>query len=169
MHNKLESMIWNNIKSKIIHIINAIKNNIIIISKGEYQHFNRLLYIWGLLPGILITLFIQNKLPNTSNLFFSILSYSLIVFYFAWHLFAIIKTLKVQPQYKVKKITKKELYEGKTSEEIKNIKKQKREDNIKKLLLLKAWDSSPSYVIIEIFDLFIILSQIQRFFYIINR
>ena len=58
---------------------------------------------------------------------------------------------------------------NKTKEEIKEIKKQKREDNMKKLLLLKAWDSSPAYTLIELFDIFVILTQIQRFLIIIDK
>ena len=169
MYNKVVIIMWENVKEKLINIIKIVKDKILILSKGEYQHFNMMLYFWGLIPGLVIVLFIQNKSPNKNNLFFSILFYILVIIYFLWHFFVSKKTLKVQPQYKITKMTKKELYKNKTKEEIKEIKKQKREDNMKKLLLLKAWDSSPAYTLIELFDIFVILTQIQRFFIIVDK
>lgn len=148
------------IKNKALSIIGAIKNYIILISKGE-ANFNVMLYLWGVLPGLIITIFLQLRINSIVNIFFAVLVPSIILIYFLWHFFAIRKALKVHPEYVVKKIKKKELYAGKTDEEIEEIKKEKRKETLQKMFLLRGWESKPAYVLIEFFDLYLILTQIQ--------
>lgn len=160
-------------KDKILNILKKnglyIKDKIIVLSKGEYQHFYKLLYLWGLLPAVIIVFFIQKGLPLQSFQFISIIFYLLISIYFIWHIFVIKKTLKVQPQYKVKKISKKELYKDKTKEEIKKIKQENNIDTLKKIFLIKSWNSAPMYTIVELVDILVILTQIQRIWNIIDK
>lgn len=160
-------------KDKILNILKKIcgyiKNQIIILSKGECKSFYSMLYLWGLLPFILISYITKGSKPIAKIEFIAIIIYSIFVIYFIWHIYVVKKTLKVQPQYKVKKISKKELYANKTKEEIKEIKNEKRKDTLKKLLLLKSWDSVPMYTIIELLDFILILNQIQKILNIIDK
>ncbi len=146
-----------------------IKNQVITLSKGEYKSFYSMLYLWGFLPCVLVSYITKGSTPIINVGFISILIYLMFVIYFVWHIYVVKKTLKVQPQYKVKKISKKELYANKTKEEIKEIKSEKRKDVLKKLLLLKSWDSVPMYTIIELVDFIVILNQIQKILNIIDK
>lgn len=145
------------------------KNQFVSLSKGQYQHFYVMLYIYGLIPALLVLFVFKKSYSIILNNFLAILLYSLIIIYFIWHIYVVKKTLKVQPQYVVKKVTKKELYADKTPEEIKQIKKEKNIDYVKKLLLLKSWNSMPMYTIVELFDVLIILSQFQKILNIIDN
>ena len=160
-------------KDKILNILkkiyNYIKNQIIILSKGECKSFYSMLYLWGLLPFVVISYITKGYKPILETDFISILIYLIFIIYFIWHIYVVKKTLKVQPQYKVKKISKKELYANKTKEEIKEIKNEKRKDTLKKLLLLKSWDSVPMYTIIELLDFIAILNQMQKILNIIDK
>lgn len=162
-----------NMKDKILNILknlyNYIKNQIIILSKGECKSFYSMLYLWGLLPFVVISYITRGSNHILGAGFLSILIYLIFIIYFIWHIYVIRKTLKVQPQYKVKKISKKELYANKTKEEIKEIKSEKRKDVLKKLLLLKPWGSAPMYTIIELLDFIVILNQIQKILNIIDK
>ena len=146
-----------------------IKNQVITLSKGEYKSFYSMLYLWGLLPFVVISYITRGSNHILGAGFLSILIYLIFIIYFIWHIYVVKKTLKVQPQYKVKKLSKKELYKDKTKEEIKEIKNEKRKDILKKLLLLKSWDSVPMYTIIELLDFIVILNQIQKILNIIDK
>lgn len=148
------------LKDKVISFFKKIINYFLLISKGE-ANFNIMLYLWGVLPGIIIAFFLQPSINSIKNKFIAIILLLIILVYFVWHLFSIKKTLKVHPEYRVVKPTKKELYAGKTKEEIENIKKEQRKENVQKLLLLRGWDSKPAYILIGFFDAYVILTQIQ--------
>ena len=160
-------------KDKILNILkkiyNYIKNQIVILSKGECKNFYSMLYLWGLLPFVVISYITRGSNHILGAGFLSILIYLIFIIYFIWHIYVVKKTLKVQPQYKVKKLSKKELYKDKTKEEIKEIKNEKRKDTLKKLLLLKSWDSVPMYTIIELLDFIVILNQMQKILNIIDK
>ena len=159
--------------SKILNIINKFllffKNQFIVLSKGEYQHFYIMLYIYSLLPAILIFFILKKNYFIILNDYVVIFISLIIMAYFIWHIYVVKKTLKVQPQYIVKKITKKELYAGKTPEEIKQIKKDNKIKTVKKLLLLESWDAMPMYTIIELMDAIIVIFQFQRILNIIDK
>jgi len=121
---------------------------------------NEILYIWGVLPGILVLL-LQRRIESFSFLFISKIICLFLMIYFLWHFLVIKRTLKAQPNLIVKKIKQKDLFEGKTKEEISEIKKQIGKDRLKKALLLKAWDTTPIYVIVYLLDLLIALTQLQ--------
>ena len=146
-----------------------IKNQVITLSKGEYKSFYSMLYLWGFLPCVLVSYITKGSTPIINVGFISILIYLMFVIYFVWHIYVVKKTLKVQPQYVVKKITKKELYANKTPEEIKQIKKDKKIKTVKKLLLLERWDSMPMYRIVEWVDVLVIIFQFQRILNIIDN
>ena len=154
-------------KEKIKYFLGGAKNKIITISKGE-ANFYSMLYIWGLIPAFAIIFFLQNKIDSIKNNIILLIVYLVITLYFLWHLFVIRKTLKVQPQYKKVKISNKELFKGKTKEEIKEIKKEKRKERFRKLILLEGWDSAPSYIIITCIDVYVALTQIQGIFIILK-
>lgn len=155
-------------KEKIKSFLNGAKNKIIIISKGE-ANFYSMLYLWGLVPALIIIFFLQNKIDLIRNNTILFVINLIITLYFLWHLFVIRKTLKTQPQYKKIKLSNKELFRGKTKEEIKEIKKEKRKQRFRKLILLEGWDSAPSYILIACIDAYVALTQIQDIFTIINK
>lgn len=159
--------------SKLLNIIKKIivffKNQFITLSKGEYPHFYTMLYVYSLLPAILIFFIAKKNHSIILNNYITILTSLLIIVYFIWHIYVVKKTLKVQPQYVVKKITNKELYANKTPEEIKQIKKDKKIKTVKKLLLLEAWDSVPIYTIVEWIDVLVVIFQLQRILNIIDN
>lgn len=153
---------------KIKSFLNGAKNKISIVSKGE-ANFYSMLYLWGLTPSLILIFFLQNKIDSIKSNAISLIIYLLITLYFLWHLFVIRKTLKVQPQYKRIKLSKKELFKDKTKEEIKEIKKEQRKKRLKKLLLLEGWDSAPSYILIACIDVYVALTQMQEIFIILNK
>lgn len=148
------------IKSIILGIFNKIQSRIKELWSGKTS-LNVVLYRWGLLPGCIILLF-QKNINSIQNSFISISIYLLISLYFLWHLFVIRRTLKAQPELVVKKIKEKDLFEGKTKEEISKIKLQIGKDRLKKALLLKSWNTTPNYTIIAAFDAVVALTQIQH-------
>lgn len=154
-------------KDKIKSFLNGAKNKIIIVSKGE-ANFYSMLYLWGLIPALVIIFLLQNKIDSIKNNIVLFIIYLIITLYFLWHLFVIRKTLKVQPQYKKVKISNKELFKGKTKEEIKEIKKEKRKERFRKLILLEGWNSAPSYIIITCIDAYVALTQMQGIFIILK-
>ncbi|HSQ97772.1 MAG TPA: hypothetical protein VLL98_03575 [Rickettsiales bacterium] len=151
------------VKYKILFFREQIKNQIILLSKGKGK-FNKMLYLWGLTPALIVTFFFQHKINSIKNIPMAFIIYFLILFYFSWHIFVVRQTLKVQPEYRKVKIKDKELFKGKTKEEISFIKKERKKSKIKKMLLLEKWDSAPPYVIIICFDIYIILVQLQGIF-----
>lgn len=159
--------------NKILNIIKKIliffKNQFVTLSKGEYPHFYTMLYVYSVLPALLIFFISKKNYSINLNNYVVILTSLLMIIYFIWHIYVVKKTLKVQPQYVVKKITKKELYANKTPEEIKQIKKDKKIKTVKKLLLLEAWDSAPIYTIVELVDVAVIIFQFQRILNIIDN
>lgn len=142
-----------------MNIIDIIKKT----TRGEGVYW-KVLYLWGLLPALLILYFQKSPVYMQSSKFTLFLIYLIITFYFLWHLFVLRNTLQTQPEYKVVKKSKKELYEGKTPEEIKEMKKQERKRTLRKFMLLEAWDTAPSYTIIACIDAFVALTQIQYLF-----
>lgn len=154
-------------KEKTKSFLNGAKNKIIIVSKGE-ANFYSMLYLWGLIPALVIIFLLQNKIDSIKNNIVLFIIYLIITLYFLWHLFVIRKTLKVQPQYKKVKISNKELFKGKTKEEIKEIKKEKRKERFRKLILLEGWNSAPSYIIITCIDAYVALTQMQGIFIILK-
>ena len=153
---------------KIKSFLNGTKNKISIVSKGEASFYS-MLYLWGLTPSLILIFFLQNKIDSIKSNTISLIIYLLITLYFLWHLFVIRKTLKVQPQYKRVKLSKKQLFKDKTKEEIKEIKKEQRKKRLKKLLLLEGWDSAPSYILIACIDVYVALTQMQEIFIILNK
>ena len=154
-------------KKKAKDFYNKIKNCIVLISKGEFN-FQYMMYLWGVLPGIILILFIPKHIDTINSNILSFFICLIVAVYFSWHMLSIRKALKVHPEYRVIKQTKKELYKDKTPEEIEEIKKEKRKESIEKLLLLRGWNSTPNYVLVGCFDLYIILTELQRIFNIIN-
>lgn len=138
------------------------------VSTGN-GNFNTMLYAWGVAPGVILTIFIQRKIDFMDNVYMQFLLYLIFFLYFLWHFFVVRKTLKVQPEHKVVKPSKKELYEGKSKEEIKQIKDEKRKETLQKMFLLRAWDTTPIYVIVECFDVYLFLTQVQGLYNIITR
>ena len=151
-------------KEKLKIFFTNFKNKIIILSKGE-ANFNTMLYVWGLIPSLVIMFFLQGKINSIKISFFSIIIYLFLILYFSWHFFVIRKTLKLQPEYKKVKINKKDLYKDKTKEEIEQIKKENRKKTFKKMLLLTPWDTMPMYNIISCLDFLMIITQVQ---YLLN-
>jgi len=139
---------------------NKIKEHFVRMTKGEYN-FGYMLYLWGVIPAIILSLFFQKKIDLIASSTIKIILYTIFFLYFLWHLYVIWKSLKVQPEHKVVKISKKDLHKDKTAEEIQEIKKQKRNDTVKKLMLLHAWDTAPNYVIVSCIDCYVILTQLQ--------
>lgn len=152
-----------NIGDKILFYLRKIKAEIIILSDGKAK-FNYMLYLWGLIPAAIITFLFQRQIDSIKSVALSLIIYLAISIYFLWHLFVIRKTLKVQPEYKRAKLSKKELFKGKTKEEIESIKKELRKSKLKKLILLEGWDSTPPYIMIACFDAYVALTQIQGMF-----
>jgi len=148
------------LKNKSLEMVQNFRNNIALVSRGE-ANFKVMLYLWGLVPGLIVTFLLQRSINSIHNRFFATIVYVALAIYFLWHIFCIRKSLKVQPENRVIKISKKELYAGKTKEEIEEIKKEKRKENFQKFLLLRAWDSTPNYVLIGCFDAYIVLTQLQ--------
>lgn len=153
---------------KIKSFLNGAKNKISIVSKGEASFYS-MLYLWGLIPSLILIFFLQNRIDSIKSNTISLIIYLFITLYFLWHLFVIRKTLKVQPQYKRLKLSKKELFKDKTKEEIREIKKEQRKKRLKKLLLLEGWDSAPSYILIACIDVYVALTQMQEIFIILNK
>lgn len=149
-----------NLKNNSNSILKKIKESIVIVSKGE-ANFKTMLYLWGLVPGLILTFLLQRSIDSITNKFIAIPIFVFFAIYFFWHILCIRKTLKVQPENRVVKPSKKELYAGKTKEEIEEIKKEKRKENFQKFLLLRAWDTTPNYVLIGCFDAYIVLTQLQ--------
>ena len=139
---------------------NKILNQFIILTKGEYN-FNIMLYLFGLAPAIVISILFQKNIDRMGIAILQVFIYTLLALYFAWHIYVIIKTLKVQPEHKIVRPSKKELYKDKSEEEIESIKKEKRKDKLQKFMLLKAWDTTPNYVLIGCVDAYMILTQVQ--------
>lgn len=152
-----------NIRDKVLFFLTKIKNEILILSEGK-ANFNRMLYLWGLTPAIIITFLLQRRIDSIKNVALILIIYFAISLYFLWHLFVIRKTLKIQPEYKKVKISNKELFKGKTKEEIEAIKKEKRKSGLRKLILLEGWESTPAYIMIACFDTYVALTQIQGMF-----
>lgn len=154
-------------KTGFLNIFKKIKNNIVEVHNGR-GNFSSMLYLWGLIPALIITIFFQSKINHLKSEFFSVFICLIITVYFLWHLLCIKNTLKTQPKYKIVKPSKKELFKDKTKEEIEAIKKEKRKEAMQKLLLLRAWDSTPNYVLVACFDAYVTLTQLQRIFQIIR-
>lgn len=152
-----------NIRDKVFFYLRKIKNEIIVLSDGKAR-FNYMLYLWGLTPAVIITFLFQKQIDSINNVALALIVYFVVCLYFLWHLFVIRKTLKVQPEYKKVKMTNKQLFKGKTKEEINAIKKELRKSKLKKLILLEGWDSTPSYIMIACFDTYVALTQIQGMF-----
>lgn len=151
------------IKDKVLFFWQQIKNQIVILSQGKAK-FNQMLYLWGLTPALIVAIFLQNRINSIKFVPISFILYCVIFCYFAWHIFIVRKTLKVQPEYRKVTIKDKELFKDKTQEEIELIKKERKKSKIKKLLLLEKWDSAPPYFIIICIDLYIILLQLEAIF-----
>jgi len=151
------------VKNKILFYLGKLKNEIVILSCGKAK-FNYMLYLWGLTPAVIITFFFQRKIDSIKNTPLILIIYLAISLYFFWHIFVIRKTLKVQPEYKKVKINKKELFEGKTKEEVLAIKDNMKKSRLRKLVLLEGWESAPTYNIIICFDVYVALTQIQGMF-----
>ncbi len=154
------SMNREDLKNKSFEILNKVREEFAFVSKGE-ANFKTMLYFWGLIPGLIITFLLQKSIYSINNKFFATIVYIVLAAYFFWHILCIRKTLKVQPENRVVKPSKKELFKGKTKEEIEQIKKEKRKESLQKFLLLRAWDSSPNYVLVGVFDAYIVLTQLQ--------
>lgn len=152
-----------NIRDKVLFFLTKIKNEILILSDGK-ANFNRMLYLWGLTPALIITFLLQKRIDSIKSTILILIIYLAISLYFLWHLFVIRKTLKIQPEYKKIKISNKELFKNKTKEEIEAIKKEKRKSRLKKLILMEGWESTPSYIMIACFDTYVALTQIQGMF-----
>ncbi len=148
------------LKNKSLGILNKIKEEVILVSKGE-ANFKTMLYLWGLVPGLVITFLLQRSIYSINNKFIATIIFVFLAVYFFWHILCIRKTLKVQPENRVVKPSKKELYAGKTKEEIEAIKKEQRKENLQKFLLLRSWDSTPNYILVGCFDAYIVLTQLQ--------
>jgi hypothetical protein len=144
-------------------IFEMVKNTFKILVEGN-GNFNRILFLWGVVPNVVLILFFQRKIEIFRFRFFTLFICILIIVYFLWHIFIVRKTLKIQPQYKVVKVKKKDLYKGKTKEEIAEMKKEERKTAVKKMFLLEAWDSTPNYVIVICLDAYTVLTQLQIIF-----
>ena len=159
----------NSLKEKLGAFLKKVGNCFVLITKGEFN-FKYMMYLWGVLPGFIICFFLQKYIELMQDKF-ALLAFLLclvIIVYFLWHLMYLYKTLKVHPEYRVLKKTKKELYKDKTPDEIKELKKKERQETIKKLLLLEKWDSAPAYILVGVFDLCVILTELQLIFAIIG-
>ena len=151
------------IKDKVLFYLGRVKSEIRVLSEGRAK-FGYMLYLWGLTPALVITFFFQKHIDSIRNVALVLIVYLVISLYFLWHLFVIRKTLKVQPEYRRVKISKKELFKGKSKEEIEAIKKELRKKRFKKMILLEGWDSTPSYIMVACFDAYVALTQIQGMF-----
>jgi hypothetical protein len=146
-----------------LFIAQDVKQKIILMTKGESSWYP-MIYGYGLFPALFVYFFCQKTIEQNRNNFFIIFIELLLFLYFAWHIYVIYKTLKVQPQYVApKKLTKKELYAGKTKDEIKAIKKEQKKEVVQKLMLQRAWDTTPYYKIIGAVELYICFIELQLF------
>lgn len=149
-----------NLKNKFLEILSKVKEEFFLVSKGE-ANFKKMLYLWGLVPGLIVTFLLQRSIYSINNKLAATVIYIFLAVYFFWHILSIRKALKVQPENRVVKPSKKELYAEKTKEEIEEIKKEQRKENLQKFLLLRSWDSTPNYILIGCFDAYIVLTQLQ--------
>ena len=145
-------MKFKDIKTKIVEDFFAFTKGL-----GSY---NKLLFLWGCFPGFFFAFIFIKKISNFILPVKFLLSI-IIMIYFIWHIYAIYKTLKEQPQYKKKKISKKELYKDKTEEEIKKIKRENLKIKAQKLVLIKPWDTSPTHTWVVCLDLYVILTYLN--------
>lgn len=155
------------IKEMVIRFFNFIIAKIKKTNNGESNYYI-MLYVWGVFPAVILMMFLQKHLSRMDNGFFKLIISLFITLYFLWHLFVIRKTLILHPEHKPVKITKKELYKDKTEEEIKEIKKEKRKEIVQKMLLLRAWNTSPDYIIIACLDAYNAATELQIIFNIIG-
>jgi glucan phosphoethanolaminetransferase (alkaline phosphatase superfamily) len=158
-----------NIKETAIKFLLAIKKSLINSNNGD-ENLYVMLWAWGILPAILVVFFLDNKLKRFGKIIACPIAV-LIILFFSWHIFAIMKTIKKHPEYKEKKEDKKEKYKGLSDKQIKELKiKERKKENLnllKKAMLLKSWDSMEFYKIVILVDGFVILTQIQRILYIL--
>ena len=156
-----------NLKLKITNFIKYSVNSIREITKG-HGNYNKILYLWGLLPSLLMLYYQKSPLYSNMDRGLAASLYVIIALYFIWHLIVIRNTLKEQPEYKVVKKSKKEIYQGLTDEQIKELKRENRKTNIKKFFLLESWDTAPAYTFIICIDAFVGLTQVQYLLQIIK-
>ncbi|MDR0423379.1 MAG: hypothetical protein LBH46_02190 [Rickettsiales bacterium] len=147
--------------SLVVFVCAKMKNKVTILTRGECTNFNNMLFVWGLFPAIFVLFYLQRRLNYNKDTFFAVLLELLVLIYFVWHVYVINKTLSIQPQHKVIKLSEKELLKDKTNEEIREFKKQKRKDLVNRILLKKSWSDTPNYSIIRLIDIFIIMIEIQ--------
>ena len=140
------------------NIMNTLKKKFLSISKGNIS-YNTLLFAWGFCPAICLFLF-HKKIENAFLIIKFLLSLFIIIYYM-WHLYAIYNFLKIHPEYKEKKISKKELYKDKTKEEIEEIKKENFRSNLQKFFLLKSWKTRPNHQWIVCLDLLFLLTYLR--------
>jgi large-conductance mechanosensitive channel len=152
---------FNSVKEKLYY---PLKNKVISLTKGEIEiaKFDNFLWIWGGIPIIFVVLWLQPKLNLFYNTFFAFILEFFLLLYFSWNFYVIKKIVKLHPELKPpKKPSRKKLYANKTEAEIKEIKKQKKQEFIDKMMLKKSWRDTPGYYIVLCSDLFLILQEIQ--------
>ena len=140
------------------NIINNFIKKFLSITKGNIG-YNTLLFALGFCPAICLFLF-HKKIENAFLIIKFLLSLFIFVYY-VWHLYVIYIFLKIHPEYKEKKVSKKELYKDKTKEEIEKIKKEKFKSNLQKFFLLKSWKTRPNHEWIICLDLLFILTYFR--------
>ena len=148
------------LKSFFIKKLGFLKGEFFAITSGN-GNFKRMLFLWGAIPGIIISLILHRKIDRISFNFFKIFLSVIFVLYFSWHFYSLCKTIHLHPEYKKKKIKKRDLYKDKTDEEIKKIKIDNMKNTLKKALLMKSWDTTPDYFWVGAIDLYVILTFIQ--------
>ena len=167
---EVSKKIFNYIKKNVLNILFKIKLSFIKSTKGE-ENFYVMLWGWGILPAVLFTFYLADKLERIKTGLISFPVCILIIVFFVWHIFAIRTTIKNHPEYKRIKEDKKAKYKGLNKKQIKELKqKERKERNVnlfKKAMLIKAWDSTEFYKIVILVDCFVILTQVQRILYIL--
>jgi hypothetical protein len=148
------------IKQKATAFYEYTKANVITITNGQGR-WKFVLYVWGVLPAVLILLAFQKDL-RVYNGFPSFIAELLIAIYFSWHGYVIRKTLKVHPEFVMKVPTKEErIASAKTPEEAEKIKKEIKKETFQKIILMKSWSRTPDYNIIFLTDIFMAWTEIQ--------